>query len=231
MKKPDQRTRYTWLFFSLIFLIASYPYFSDTTTGTALGALTSLLVLVAGVWAVRAHHKIQIISGVLALTALGASVYSLVGQIRGSIWSESSFTAYYIFITIVVFVEVIRERRFDRDAILGIVSVYLLIGIAFGSLYDLLETIEPGSFVISVEGFADTHIGFRQLLFYSFMTLTSVGYGDITPITDRAQSLAILEGVMGVLYVAVLVGGIVTAYRPRYERDSQSEPKQRGRRK
>jgi len=56
-------------------------------------------------------------------------------------------------------------------------------------------------------------VGFRRLLFFSFMTLTSIGYGDITPATDQAQSLAILEGVAGVLYVAVLVARVVNAYR------------------
>jgi len=56
-------------------------------------------------------------------------------------------------------------------------------------------------------------IGFRLLLFFSFMTLTSIGYGDITPVTDQAQSLAIIEGVLGVLYVAVLIARIVNAYQ------------------
>ncbi len=91
-------------------------------------------------------------------------------------------------------------------------SVYLLIGITFGSLYDLVETIEPGSFRLNFYGTDDT-VGFRRLLFFSFMTLTSIGYGDITPATDQAQSLAILEGVAGVLYVAVLVARVVNAYR------------------
>ena len=60
----------------------------------------------------------------------------------------------------------------------------------------------------------------RQLLYFSFMTLTTIGYGDITPLIAQTQSLAILEGVLGVLYVAVLIARIVNAYGGRRERDN-----------
>ena len=180
--------RFAWLFLALIIMIASYPSFGDTTTGAALGQITSLLVLGTGVYAIRAHRKTRVASLVLAVVALASSVVSLLFQVRGGIWGEATYTAFYAFATVAVFVEVIRPRRFDADAILGIVSVYLLIGVAFGSLYDALETLHPGSFVLNVSGGTPEHLGFRPLLFYSFMTLTSVGYGDITPVTERAQS-------------------------------------------
>jgi hypothetical protein len=85
-------------------------------------------------------------------------------------------------------------------------------GLTFGSLYDLVETLRPGSFCINVEMGLDGYIGFRQLLFYSFMTLAAIGYGDITPATTQAQSMAIIEGVVGVFFVAVLIARIVNAY-------------------
>ncbi len=205
--------RFTWLFYSLVIMLASYPSFQDTATGAALGGFTALLILGAGLYAVRGCRRIRVVSGSLALLSLGASILSLAGQTRGSVWTEASFTAFYAVTTVTVLVEVIRLREFDMDAILGAVSVYLLIGFTFGSLYDLLETIEPGSFRASAAAVGEVSMGFRRLLFFSFMTLTSIGYGDIVPVTDRAQSLAILEGVAGVLYVAVLVGGVVNAYQ------------------
>ena len=127
--------------------------------------------------------------------------------------TEISFTAYYVVTTVAVFMEVIRLRRFNMDSVLGAVSIYLLIGVTFGSLFDLLETIEPGSFRLNAIAAGEATLGFRRLLFFSFMTLTSVGYGDITPVTDHAQSLSILESVAEVLYVAILVAGVVNAYR------------------
>ena len=138
--------------------------------------------------------------------------------------TEISFTAYYVVTTVAVFMEVIRLRRFNMDSVLGAVSIYLLIGVTFGSLFDLLETIEPGSFRLNAIAAGAATLGFRRLLFFSFMTLTSVGYGDITPVTDHAQSLSILESVAEVLYVAILVAGVVNAYRT----DSSDPENERG---
>ena len=93
------------------------------------------------------------------------------------------------------------------DTLSGAVSVYLLIGITFGQLYDLVETLWPGCFVANLAN-GET-LGWSQLLFYSFMTLTTVGYGDITPAIDATRSLAILEGTIGVLYVAILIARLI----------------------
>lgn len=204
--------RFTALFLALVVMLVAYPFFGDDATGAALGGLVSLCVLGAGVWALRACKWSRLATGGLALCALVASLLSLAGQVRGSVWTELCFTAYYGLATIAVFMEIIVARRYDRDTILGAVSVFLLIGVTFGSLFDLLETIAPGSFHLASDT-AGGALGFRQLLYFSFMTLTSVGYGDVTPATDPARSLAVLEGVAGVLYVAVLVGGVVNAYR------------------
>jgi hypothetical protein len=208
----EPRKCFVWLFAAVVLLLASYPYFEDTMLGAFLGGTTSLLVLTAGVYAVRAHRKTFLLSTVLAFIALCTSVLSLIRGVRGSVWAEGSFTLFYAFTTVAVFMEVMRVKRFTRDSILGIVCVYLLIGLTFGSLYDLLETLRPGSYSMNVDIVADGQIGFRQLIFYSFMTLTTIGYGDITPVTTQAQSLSIIEGVTGVLYVAVLIARIVNAY-------------------
>ena len=214
MNTPDRKYRFDFLFYSLLLMLATYPYFPDTTTGAALGGMTALLVLGAGVYALRAQTKSRILAGALALVAGGSEIYSLFAHVRGNVWVEAAFTAYYFVLTVAVLVEFFRLRALNMDAILAAVSVYMLLGIAFGSLYDLVQTIEPRSFQwnVAVPPELDASLGFRELLFFSFMTLTAVGYGDISPIMMHAQSLAILEGVAGVLYVAVLVGGVVNAY-------------------
>ena len=88
----------------------------------------------------------------------------------------------------------------------------MLIGLTFGSLYDLIETLYPGSFRANIIADPSLHLGWRKLIFFSFMTLTTVGYGDITPVTSIAQSLAIAESTLGVLYVAILIARIVGIY-------------------
>ena len=78
-----------------------------------------------------------------------------------------------------------------------------------GQLYDILETLHPGSFHAGfLEGTGEV-MGWKILIFYGFMNLTTIGYGDVTPATDPARSLAILEGAIGILYIAILVARLV----------------------
>jgi hypothetical protein len=204
--------RFVWLLAAILVLLVSYPYFMETPLGRFFGGLTAILVLMTGVYAMRGRRITLIASIVLAGLALSANLISAISGIRGSAWTEAAFSLFYAYTTVVMFVEVLRMTRFTRDSMFGIISVYLLIGLTFGSLYDLIETLNPGSFSIHVEMAGGGHVGFRQLLYYSFMNLTTIGFGDITPVTTQAQSLAILEGVTGVLYVAVLIARIVNAY-------------------
>ena len=156
---------------------------------------------------------------VLALFAAGSlTVIDFLQGVRGHPLVEFTFFIFYCFITLAVFIEVIQTIDIKRDTIFGTVAVYLLVGLTFGTLYDFVETVSPGSFYAHIEfAGADGGLGFRHLLYFSFMTLTTVGYGDITAVTPPAQSIVAIEGVIGVLYVAVLVARIVGIYSTKVE--------------
>ena len=79
--------------------------------------------------------------------------------------------------------------------------------------FQLVEGMQPGSFYIDPARNVDGIVNWADLLFYSFATLTTLGYGDITPITSPARSLAALEAVTGVLYIAFLVARLVGLHR------------------
>jgi hypothetical protein len=149
------------------------------------------------------------------LVTVAASARAFLGGVRGDWVVEASFTAFYAFTTVAVFIEVIRTRRVTSDTMYGAVCVYLLVGVTFGSLYDLVETLQPGSFQINVDTAGLAEIRWRTLIFFSFMTLTTIGLGDVTPTTVQAQSLTLIEGVIGVLYLAVLIARIVGIYARR----------------
>jgi Ion channel len=104
-------------------------------------------------------------------------------------------------------------RRMDvtRDTIYGSVSVYLLMAIPWGYAYLLLVTFRPGALSIDPVRGSNHNIDWSDCMFYSFVTLTSLG-GEIVPVALQARSLTILENVSGVLYVAVLVARMVSVY-------------------
>jgi len=91
--------------------------------------------------------------------------------------------------------------------LVGAVSAYLLVGLAFALAYEWLEVVRPGSFNAGphpAEG------AYPALLYYSFVTLTTVGYGDVLPLTEQARAMSNLESLLGILYPAVLIGRLVS---------------------
>jgi len=214
----EPRHRFWLLLIALMALLVGYPYFEDTQGGAFLGGVTSLLTLTGAVYAVRTNRWALLGGVVLALATAAASVTAFTSGVRGHPFVEATFALFYAYMTIAVFLEVIRVHDVSADTLYGTLCAYLLLGMAFGSLYDLIETLHPGSFQINVDS-AITEIRWRTLIFFSFMTLTTIGLGDVTPATAQAQSLTSVEGVMGVLFVAVLIARIVGIYARRSAAD------------
>ena len=98
-------------------------------------------------------------------------------------------------------------------------SNYLILGMFWFSVYNVIETIHAGSFVQMAPHLTNVHGG--TLLYFSLITLTTVGYGDVLPATPTARAFAALEGVSGVLYIAITVARLVAAY----QRDSNDRVK------
>jgi hypothetical protein len=98
-----------------------------------------------------------------------------------------------------------KESRIDMNLINGAISVYLLIGISFAHLYALIFAFDPEAF----RGLAEGAVSGTHFTYFSFVTLTTLGYGDITPLTSWGGSFAILEAVLGQIYLTVLVARLV----------------------
>jgi hypothetical protein len=112
----------------------------------------------------------------------------------------------------VIFKDVITARRISADIIFGSIAIYLLMGVLWALAYALLNDITPGMVIESVGKVATVQQRAELLpefTYFSFITLTSVGYGDLTPIGNAARALAIVEGVFGQLYTAILIGKLV----------------------
>jgi hypothetical protein len=115
----------------------------------------------------------------------------------------------------------------DREHLYAGLSAYLLAGIFFGVFYWVLEQTWPGSLAIPGEG-AQSNFSLTVAIYYSFVTLTTLGYGDIAPRSDVARGLAILEAVAGQLYLAVMIARLVSLYASGAgkgnQRDAQDGP-------
>lgn len=126
------------------------------------------------------------------------------------------FTILFLVFTLVSLLRtVVRAERVTHDTIYGALSVYLLMAITLAAAYLLLVTIQPGAIVMDTTRHPNHRMDWFDCVFYSFVTLTSLGYGDIVPITAQARSLSILEAVSGIMYVTVLIARLVGSTRPR----------------
>ena len=105
--------------------------------------------------------------------------------------------------------QVLFSGRIDGNTIVGSICIYLLLGLVWALLYLLILAIDPTSFNGVVE--ADWYDNFSQLVYYSFVTLTTVGYGEITPALPVARFFAYVEAITGQFYMAILVASLVGA--------------------
>lgn len=107
---------------------------------------------------------------------------------------------------------ILGHEEVVSDTLFGAACVYLLLGLVWMVAYTLLERVHPGSFHFNSVDAASGVPAVFDFLYYSFVTLTTLGYGDVTPLTPRARSLAVLEAIVGVLFVAVLIARLVGLY-------------------
>ena len=204
------RHRFIFLLAMLLFMLAVVPFLEGFSGLRTLFNVLLSAVLVSAVYALSQKIRHLAIAAVLAIPML-ISIWSgyvvpsdalfLIGRICGVL-----FMAFIIFH---ILSHIFHQQEVTRDTIAGAAAVYLLLALMWTFIYSVLERLQPGSFAIST---AETLEERNIFIYFSFVTITTLGYGDITPVTYLARSLAILEAVVGQLYLVVLVAWLVGMY-------------------
>jgi len=206
----DPSGRYLVLTFWIIILIAIFPYFVNGNLGFFIYSLLLTFVLISAVFTITGRSKYAILALVLIVPALIVAWISFFidSDLLKEVSSLLSLMV-MILVTFSIFLEVVRSRTpIPRHVIWGAIAVYLLIGLSFATLYNLTYLITPSSFYYGID--PNLVLDFSDFVYFSFVTLATLGYGDIVPLTDQARSFAILEAITGSLYLAVLIAKIVS---------------------
>lgn len=165
-------------------------------------AFTALII--AGMAAVSRHRHALVVVAVIGIVGLAVRWVGRIFPSTGSeIATSISTLASMLVLAYVVMVQVFRAGPVNRRRVQGAIALYLLLGLAWGETYFAIALAHPGAF--SVPATADE----SAWGYYSFVTLTTVGYGDITPVIPLARSLAVLEALVGQLYPAILLARLV----------------------
>lgn len=207
------QTNFYFLLIALLIMLIGIPLADDLQVASAplARAFTFTALLVIGVWSLKGGGRFftvgmaLVIAGVL-LNVLAFRSVSPMLQF-GSIVLLTGFLLVAIVYTIR---QVAKDNAINASRIVGAICVYLLLGVIWALGYTLVDMAAPGSFA----GFSPVRDpGWdSEWLYFSFVTMTTLGYGDILPISAIARVLAYMQAIVGQFYIAVLVAGLVSAY-------------------
>jgi hypothetical protein len=161
----------------------------------------------------RRHLQLGLVLGVPSLVLAVVTDYVPFGIVD---WIGYGFTvALFVFIIRLMLQKIFRAQVVTLDTIGYALCTYVLLGTLWTLFYAPLAVVNPDAFSQPVAD-PDGHAG-ASLIYFSFVTLTTLGYGDISPVSPLARSLAILQALTGTLFLAVLISRLVGAYGSRQE--------------
>lgn len=216
------RGRFLFLLIALLLLLVLTPMLDGIVRVRALVDIFFSAILIAGTNAVSQQRRGVLIASLLALpmlfsTWLAYFVNSSSLQVAGTVFGLLFFS----FVIIAILRFILEQYHITLDVIFGAVVVYLLVGVLWSLIYSLLELLHPGSFNFAKSQLQDSRF---SLVYFSFVTLTTLGYGDFTPATPTAGSVAVLEAIIGQIYLAVLVARLVGVHIAQSMADNGKDP-------
>jgi hypothetical protein len=227
-QEQGERRRFAGLLAAQIGFVFVIPFVSDEGAGGWFLRLAVVAILLAGVYAASNRRGMLRAALILLLPALFAWLGpDFMSRKADEILRMLSASLCFSLTAVVVVRALLRQQNVSADTILGGINVYLLIALAFMFLHIGVALADGGAYAMSgaplIEQLRDDpdSRGFATLLYFSFTTLTTLGYGDIVPVNAFARLLTSAEAVLGQLYVAIFIGRLVAlqvSAQPRFER-------------
>jgi voltage-gated potassium channel Kch len=199
---------YRFLLLSFISLLVLRPIVEAIETLPWLLPLLMTVVLLACVRSVS-HKRGQVIGvAVLAFIAVGGEWGWIPALVFHPVVPSLAVLLTFSWVAVLLAQDVFRERdKVSADMIYGAINTYLLVTFAFAAAYQAHLLVLPGSFNGLTDG-----ASMADAMYFSAVTITTLGYGDISPIASTARTLAFTEALFGQFYIAVLLGKLVATY-------------------
>ncbi len=215
------KNNFSYLLLALLILLFGMPLAEDLSilTGPVVRSLMFSCLLIIGVLSLRGAGRFFTIG--MAFVVAGVLLNVLAFNRLSSAFLYGSYASLFGFLLVAIaytLKQVVVGTAMSVNRLVGAVCVYLLLGVMWALAYTVLDLLAPGSF----RGFSslDDRSWDSEWLFFSFVTMTTLGYGDITPVSATAKFLAYSQAVFGQFYIAVLVAGLVGAYIARRQSET-----------
>ena len=206
-QKNSSQTRFLLLLVSLLALMVLEPFLFDYTRLRFLLEIFFSIILFASIYAVSEKKGVSLMAILLALPKFGTTWASIsISHPLLNFFDSFLGIIFIAYIIVLILKHIFNQDNVTAETIYGAIVVYILLGLMWVFLYYLTELLHPGSFSLTEVLDAESK---KSLYFFSFVTLTTLGYGDITPVSAPARSLAMLEAIVGQMYIAVLIARLV----------------------
>lgn len=221
MKKPfSDRWRhfysghYNILLFFAVMLFVFRPY-GRSESYIAVWTLLLAGTILSSIFNCRHRLSIKWTAAALAIPSVLLSWLNLYSPSPPLFIINAIITILFMFISVgSILYDVVLRAHVTLETLRGVICAYFMVAFAFAYCYYLIEFLIPGTFLFSdrnISVFSFTHY-ISEMLYFSFVTLLTIGYGDIVAVKDWGQTAAVVEGIVGQFYVAILVARLVSVY-------------------
>lgn len=202
------RYYYGLLFFLLLFFIMA-PFFKESRVSEAFFATSLVTMLVFCILSISESKRFVTLSMIFSVPLIAKGFQPLIGSYEINTLFFSLSGAFFMLMVIYVMIhDIFQTSVVDGPIIVGSVSIYILVGLFFGFVYLSIEYFHPQSFNFISEKTVGVE-NISEMIYFSFITLTTLGYGDIAPISMFAKIASSIEAILGQVYLTVLVARLV----------------------
>lgn len=198
---------------ALFVLLGTVPFVDEFAGGLLVESVLLTLVLLSAVIAVGGRRRSLVVGVLLATPAV-------VSKWTAHFWPDYSppeFTQaaailFLSFVTVQLFSFIVTAPQVNSEVLCAAIAVYLILGLTWAFAYSLVAVLNPHAFAFTVSSDPNQMMIRFQALYFSFITLTTVGYGDIVPVSKVARFLAMSEATVGMFFATILIARLVTLY-------------------
>jgi len=214
LSKPEVwRVSTVKLLIALILLFAVTPFVESLRNGDLVESGLVTLVMIASLLAVGRNPRVLMAAAVLVVPAMACKWLNHFFPSHVPSYYFLGFGIAFFGFTIARILRfILQTARVDAEVLCAGIVVYLMLGLLWSQAYMLLAQLTPGSFLFALAGRPDSRMDGFNAFYFSFTTLTTLGFGDITPVSKVARTLAMMETVTGTLYLAILISRLVGTY-------------------
>jgi hypothetical protein len=208
-----ERSKIVFVLIAIVLLSVGYPFSEQGTAAAIVFVFLYLGLLGSGIYLVSANRFLLIFSILHTVVISISGLATILMDFGTPPWVRltwgMSLIAYQSLIIAILVIFIIESKLVTIEVLFAAIAIYFMLAATFAMVYGAMEVVSPGSFISS----SGAEMTWQRLAYFSYVTITTLGYGDIVPIAPAAQSVSAMEASIGTLYIAILIGRFVSLFQ------------------